>query len=782
MKKDQYIQQLAQSAIKEFESSKSFYTTVYAEREKALRYYMQLPMGNETAGFSQFITSDVRDTVNFYQANLIEMFMTGAAPVRFNPLNERDVGQADLETKYTQHVLFEENKGFEAFYTWFMDALISKNGVVKCYWDERIDETPENYESLGYMEYMQLLNDESYRIDKVEVESPLFEGKEFTPAEFGQIVAQIGDISLLNSAEFEVYGTRIKECSKPVIENVAPERFFISQNQLTLDLNYTDYCSEQTFLSKNMLLADGYDYQMVMNLPTGNITTDTNDGVTRYAKESGQFANSAPTESGELVEVIIHYIRDAKDKDPKLYCIKTVGNEVIDWEEVDRIPYHVITPKINPYRFYGDSIADEVVDIQWARSNLWRSAFDNVKYSVVPRTTSKGDVDLDQLSDYVPAANINLGMTGEVGFFSPPFVADKALEIGAILENQRAERTGFSKETMGLDPSSLAQSTNFIGSAILNLSTLRLKMVASTFANTGVKSLYLHVRELMIKHEKREKLFEFNGKFVSITPRSWVKERSTTVKTGLGHAGKVEAANSMQAILNMQEKLVGLQGGASGAFVNPGNIYAALKRAAELSGIIDADTYFSNPEGYQPPPPEPTQQDKANEVYFAVEKYKADKKAETDVYKAETDASVKIYETNQKVILENAKMTKDYQAELKASNEATAAALRSRVVEGEKLSIEKSKIDADLTKHRIDAKLKAGEMAITDGDLNPNGSPVIDAISGMADKFTAALGKLDEGQKLTAKEQRELNSELVKALKKGKRVLRDDNGRVVGVE
>ena len=148
-KDDQKIRDLANKATNAFDGASEFYTVIQKERETNLSYYMQLALGNEAKGFSQFITSDVRDTVDWCMAQIIEIFTTGECPIRFNPVNETDVDQSELETKYINYSIMEQNKGFEILYTWFKDALISKNGVIKCFWDEHSQEEPENYENVG---------------------------------------------------------------------------------------------------------------------------------------------------------------------------------------------------------------------------------------------------------------------------------------------------------------------------------------------------------------------------------------------------------------------------------------------------------------------------------------------------------------------------------------------------------------------------------------------------------------------------------------------------------
>lgn len=666
---DDYIKDLAAKAQTQYDNSSDFYTQIQAERETSLKYYMQQPLGNEMKGFSQFITSDVRDTVDWYMGQLLEMFITGDTPVRFNATNAQDSGQADMETKYVNHVLLDQNKGFELFYTWFKDALISKNGVVKVWWDNKSEEVPENYEQLGYNEYMKIVNDPEYQVKELRVTSPEL-GGQFTPEQFAAVLAQLGEAGpiVMQTAIYDVYGCRVRDVSQVKVMNVAPEYFVVSTSQADLDLSNIDYCAHVHFYSRNELLAEGYDYETVMDLPIGNVVTNTLDSTIRYVKETGRLLNNtSATKGGELIEVIEHYIRDDGDGEPKLYCIKTAANAsvILDAYEVDKVPYHVITPKINQYRFYGDSIADEVIDLQFAKSNLWRASFDNVKYSVSPRWGVRGDVDLEDANDHTPTALVRLGADGEMIPLTTPFVATTALEMAALLDGQRAERTGFSKESMGLDPSALANSTNFIGATILNLSQARLKMVASTFAHTGVKTLFLHVRELLLKYEARTKLFEYNGKYAEINPRGWVNNRSTSVKTGLGYAGKAEVTANMQNILTLQEKIVSAAG-MNGPLVNAGNIYSTITRALEANGIKDVQTYFSDPANYEPPPPEPSLPELQMESYERTEMYKADVKAAVDTRKIEADVIIEKYKTDSKTKVDNEKLIFDYQRSLRA--------------------------------------------------------------------------------------------------------------------
>jgi len=65
--------------------------------------------------------------------------------------------------------------------------------------------------------------------------------------------------------------------------------------------------------------------------------------------------------------------------------------------------------------------------------------------------------------------------------------------VDALLE----KRTGLSRQAQGLDSTALANSTNMVGSMVMNQSLMRVKMILRTFAETGVRSLMQRIRNLL---------------------------------------------------------------------------------------------------------------------------------------------------------------------------------------------------------------------------------------------------------------------------------------------
>ena len=117
------------------------------QRETAQEYYYALPFGNEVEGRSQYVDSTVQDTIEWIKPSLMRIFGSGDEFVKFAPHGPEDVAMADQATDYVNYVFSKDNPGWEIMYSWFHDALLFKNGIVKVWWDEYEEAKREEYQT-----------------------------------------------------------------------------------------------------------------------------------------------------------------------------------------------------------------------------------------------------------------------------------------------------------------------------------------------------------------------------------------------------------------------------------------------------------------------------------------------------------------------------------------------------------------------------------------------------------------------------------------------------------
>lgn len=120
------------------------------DRAKALDYYngaMESDMPSQE-GRSSTVSMDVADTIEGLMPNLMDIFAGSDEVVRFDPVGPEDEEAAQQETDYVNHVFMQQNPGFMTLYSVIKDALLSKVGIVKVWWEETEQEERETYYDL----------------------------------------------------------------------------------------------------------------------------------------------------------------------------------------------------------------------------------------------------------------------------------------------------------------------------------------------------------------------------------------------------------------------------------------------------------------------------------------------------------------------------------------------------------------------------------------------------------------------------------------------------------
>jgi hypothetical protein len=120
------------------------------ERADAMDYYLGDMSKDMPAqdGRSKAVSTDVADTIEGLMPSLMDIFAGSDEVVRFEPVGPEDEEAAQQETDYVNHVFMQQNPGFMVLYSFIKDALLSKVGVVKVWWEESEEEERETYYDL----------------------------------------------------------------------------------------------------------------------------------------------------------------------------------------------------------------------------------------------------------------------------------------------------------------------------------------------------------------------------------------------------------------------------------------------------------------------------------------------------------------------------------------------------------------------------------------------------------------------------------------------------------
>jgi hypothetical protein len=120
------------------------------ERADAMDYYLGDMRKDMPAqdGRSRAVSTDVADTIEGLMPDMMDIFAGSDEVVRFEPVGPEDEAGAAQETDYVNHVFMQQNPGFMILYSFIKDALLSKVGIVKVWWEEREEEERETYYDL----------------------------------------------------------------------------------------------------------------------------------------------------------------------------------------------------------------------------------------------------------------------------------------------------------------------------------------------------------------------------------------------------------------------------------------------------------------------------------------------------------------------------------------------------------------------------------------------------------------------------------------------------------
>jgi hypothetical protein len=669
MTKEMSDDELVNYLNQEIKDAELYTTPIQNERTTALDYYNSEPMGNEIDGRSQVVTSDVMDTVEWMLPMILEMFVESGKVCDFEPNNPQDAEQAEQESNYCHYVLYRQNLGFLILYTWFKDALLQKNGVIKCFWDEVVEEERETYENVSDEEFLLVAQDPE--VDIVEHTATPIELPEETQALINQAVAE-GMPAPQIPTTHEFVAVRKSNVKQVKIINIPPENFYVKRTHNSLDLSDCDFCAHTEERTCGDLIADGYDEDLVYSIPDYQDEQLSNERYTRYKDEGGWLNDDNTATDKTQRKVLVHecYVKMDYDGDGKQEYRKITlaggkeGRVILDNELADSNPFIATTPIINTHKFYGKSIADITMEIQKIRTALMRGFLDNTYAVNNPRhKIVKGQVNIDDLLTQRMDGIVRMNSLQAHDYMVTPSIAGSILPAFEFLDRWREERTGVSDQTQGLDPHSLKDQSIYGMSKIMSAAQTKIKMVARIMAETGFAKLIQRIHELTRKYEKNQCIAEVNGEYITVDPRAWRKRRNMRILVGLGNNTNEVKLGAVQQLLTMQQTIATNMGMKADSFVTQENIYNTLSDFVKLSGLQSVGKYFNKPQPTPPAPKEPSEIEKATAI-------EAEAKVKQSQIKAQTDLTIK----SQELAAKKEKDQKDFEVKRAKLNQDMAIA------------------------------------------------------------------------------------------------------------
>ena len=570
------------------------------QRSDALDRYYGKKYGNEQEGRSQIVTRDVADVIEWIMPSLMKIFTSGDQVVKFEPQGPEDVEMAKQSTDYVNYVIMRQNPGFHTIYQWFKDALLQKNGVVKHYWDDSSETLREEYKNLTEEEFMALLVD-----DNVEV-------KEHT-----EVIDEEGVPS-----SHDVVVNRTYADGQVRIEPVPPEEFLIDKYAKTIDT--ARFVAHRVKRTKSELIEQGYPKSKIENVFNNDEADYKAERLSRFSHEQD---NSPEGDIDDGVWVTECYLRVDFDNDgiAELRKVTKVGDELLDNEAVDSVPFSSLTPIPMPHKFYGLSIYDLISDLQLIKTTLMRNLLDNMyltnngRYEVV-----EGQANLDDLMTSRPGGIVRVRTPGAVNPLGTPQLDQNSFNMLGYLDSIREERTGVSKNSMGLSENGLKSHQTATGvGQMMTAAQQKIELIARIFAETGMKDLANSVYMLVQKFEKPEKIVRLNNRWTTLYPHEWKEKLDCVAQVGLGFGNK--DMNLMHLGRLSQTIQMIAQHPSAGMLLKPKNVYNLVAEQIKAMGMKNVDDFITDPGDQDVPKkqgPSPEEQAKQMEAQLKAEEIK----------------------------------------------------------------------------------------------------------------------------------------------------------------
>jgi hypothetical protein len=484
------------------------------------------------------------------------------------------------------------------------------------------------------------------------------------------------------------------------------------------------------------------------------------------------------------------YLRIDRDGDgiATLHRVCQVGVNLLHAEECDIIPIASYSGVIVPHQHLGLSVYDLVEDLAKIKTALMRSYLDN-RY-LQNNTRAAVDVDRVNVDDFLvsrPGGVIRV--VGDPGSAIMPIVAPDtssgALQGLEYLDTVRENRTGYTRNSAGMDNDALTNKTASGMAMQLSQSQLRLEMIARTIAETGVRDTFRIIHALTLKHSSKAEKVKLKGKWVAVNPREWVQRHSLSISIGLGTGTSEQQLAKLMALapLMQQGQAMGLVGVKEG--------YNYTTEAFKLSGYKSPDRFVHPPqtdpqtgEPVAPPPQKPVEvQVEEIRQQGAAQKFQAESAADVEKFHAEQagktqmiqlEAQAKQQEQQAQLAVQAANDQR--QAQLDAANNA-----REMYKINLEAELEREKMEREFAFKQWEAQARISAESQTQSTIARAAGIDVGSENAVMTALAPVLSAMEQHMQATSAALASTNAALA-GLSAPKQVVRDKSGRVVGVQ
>jgi len=548
---------------------------VMDNRNRAEAFYYRKPYKNElgkTKGRSSVIDSAVQEAVMGSLGELVRPFLSSHM-CEFRPTANGSMQQSKVITDVTRYVLFNDNNGADILRDSFFNALLKGLGIIKCYYDTKINKTKETYSNLSAEELTLLVNDKEVEI--VEQQENIAE-----PVEVGTDPMTGQPLLQSPPPTYDVVLEKSEDCSKVKIQNINPDHFIINKDAESIA--ESSFVAQKILLTRADLVDMGYDKKVVDGLGTDDEIMV--DDVSHFNEIDSEVVDKTQ----EIITCYECYLDIGNEKGEAIkHRIFYASKTILEDEEIDYIPFYSLCPFPMPNEFYGQSMADHTMDLQVVKTSITRQMLDNLYLTNNSRVGAvEGQVNLDDLLNSTAGGIIRMKNPNAIVPMQVQSSASQSFPMLEYLDQLQSKRTGVNDINQGLDANVLQNVSATAVATMTAQSQGKLELIARTFADTGIKELLQGIFHLLCKYQNEPRVINIAGYPLEVNPREWDNKYKVEVNVGLGKGTKNEKIGMLQMVLAKQEQIL-QQYGINNPLVTLKQYRETLAQFINASGFTD---------------------------------------------------------------------------------------------------------------------------------------------------------------------------------------------------
>lgn len=726
------------------------------DRVTALQYYRGI-MADTPAeeGRSSVVSYDVADTIGEIMPSLMRVFFAGDKLVDYEPEMPGDEQTAEQATDYINYELIKHCDAYNVLWDSFHDALLHRNGILHYYWDATPEHSTHRYRGLSEGQLAALAGDDEVQI------------LQSTPRQ-EQMLDEQGQPIPVTLYDLKI--RRVKTSGRLKLCAIPPEEFLINSEATSIaDARFVCW---RTLVSRSSLVERGFDADTVAALSTYSDLESTETQQARFENEYVFGTTQGLDESQQEVQIYDCYVRIDVNRDGVGEWMHVVlggdatADNILLMEEWDEeVPFTDLTPERVPHRWQGRSIYDEVHDIQRIKTVVLRHTLDSCYISNNPDefVNENALVDSDEFLSREIGRRIRVkGNPNEViANHQIPFIGNHTFPMMEYLDGMVEKRTGISRQTAALDAEALQNQSATAANLAASAAYSKVELIARNFAEQ-LRRAFRAMLRLVVENADRTVMIRLRDNFVEMDPRSWNADMDCTVDIGLGTGSRDRDMAMLQVIAMEQDKILDNLG--------PGNPFCTLdqrmrtnRKIVEAGGMKSPEMFFGEPDeqtvqqfmeqqAQQQQQPDPTEMAKL-QAQGQLEEMKAQAAERKEMAQLQADIQTR------RADLEKETIMAEREAQLKREE-----AERQDNLEREKLAFDAAVKERELMLKESDILLKYGAEQLPGGNLVFSNTG---AIQGVMDALTVLSQQVDQ---------------MREASMRPRRIVRDENGRVAGVE